>query len=553
MHLALPILTAILAAPIDDRISQMERELEILRQQNESLSAGLDEMRRINKSLQSSVDQLQVQQNDKWLSQERAAEIQKTVEGVLKDAETRTSLKEATTLTGYHPDRGFFIATPDGNFKLNVGGQVQVRYAANFYSDNDVNILNANPGAGAVRGTAASSTPGAGGYKKSAYGFEVRRMKLDFFGHVVDPSWQYRVVLIYVQNQNAISTPGGNNNSGSAGSSTMGMEEAMVIKDLGDGMKLSIGQFKSPFLREEITSSRRQLAVERSLVDQMFSTKFTQGVQFGWRDEQLVLEAMVNDGGSNANTGAVSGFNNGTNVPVVPVGDQNNGVGMAQWAVTAHVGWMPFGDWKEFNDLNSHVGNKDGLLLEAWVNWQRGGGQSSSFTGANNIPLNGNSDGEFLTWSLDVAWNTSGANIFAYWVMNTAYSIPGSNTNNGPSINSYGAVVQGGWFVNDVVELYGRWEWLNTENVGVNVIPNSATTGSANVFNAGRSNIYTLGFNWFLGGQYVKLTTDMSWCSDPLWFTNGIYGAGIAGTDFRVEPVGGGDQVVFRSQLQLVF
>jgi hypothetical protein len=73
------------------------------------------------------------------------------------------------------------------------------------------------------------------------------------------------------------------------------------------------------------------------------------------------------------------------------------------------------------------------------------------------------------------------------------------------------------------------------------------------VFNAGRSNIYTLGFNWFLGGNYVKLTTDMSWCSDPLWFTNGIYGAGIAGTDFRVEPVGGGDQVVFRSQLQLVF
>jgi hypothetical protein len=51
----------------------------------------------------------------------------------------------------------------------------------------------------------------------------------------------------------------------------------------------------------------------------------------------------------------------------------------------------------------------------------------------------------------------------------------------------------------------------------------------------------------------VKLTTDMSWCSDPLWFTNGIYGAGIAGTDFRVEPVGGGDQIVFRSQLQLVF
>jgi hypothetical protein len=62
-------------------------------------------------------------------------------------------------------------------------------------------------------------------------------------------------VLISVRNQSAISTPRGNNNSGSAGSSTMGMAEAMVIKDLGEGMKLSIGQYKSPFLREEITSS----------------------------------------------------------------------------------------------------------------------------------------------------------------------------------------------------------------------------------------------------------------------------------------------------------
>jgi hypothetical protein len=62
----------------------------------------------------------------------------------------------------------------------------------------------------------------------------------------------------------------------------------------------------------------------------MFSTKFTQGVQFGWRDERVVLEAMVNDGGSNANTGAVSGFNNGTNAPGAPIGNQNNGVGAAQ-------------------------------------------------------------------------------------------------------------------------------------------------------------------------------------------------------------------------------
>jgi hypothetical protein len=543
---------AMLALSADDRIAQMERELEFLRNQNESLAAGFDELRRINKSLQTGIDELQRRENDKWLSEERAAEIRQTVEAVLKDADARGSLKPGQPLTGYHPDRGFFIATPDGNFKLNLGAQLQLRYAANFYSPSDSNLLNASPGAGVIRGTTGTSVPGNGSYKKNVGGFEVRRMKLDFFGHVIDPSWQYRIVLIYVQNQNAISTPGGNNNAGSAGSSTMGMEEAMVIKDLGDGMTLSIGQFKSPFLREEITSSRRQLAVERSLVDQMFSTKFTQGVQFGWRGEQVAFEAMVNDGGSNANTGAVSGFNNASNNPSGGV-EYNNGAGFAEWAVTGHLAWMPFGAWKEFNDLTSHVGNRDGLLLEGWVNWQRGGEQGSTFAGANNIPLNGNSDGEFITWSVDVAWNTSGANVFAYWVMNTAYSIPGSTSNDGPTIDSYGAVIQGGYFLSDKVEMFARWEWLNTENVGVNVIANGTNTGSANVFNAGRTNVYTMGFNWFLGGRQVKLTTDLSWCSDPLWFTNGIYGAGITGTDFRVEPVGGGDQIVVRSQLQLVF
>ena len=536
----------------DDRIDRMQREMDALREQNGELAKGLDEMRRQNRSLETSLSELQAQNGERWLSEQRAAEIRGIVADVLADAESRASLREGSMPVGYGSERGFYITSADGNFKLNLGGQVQVRYAADFYSSRDNNLLNANPGAGALRGNTA---PAAGSWKKNASGFEVRRMKLDFFGHVVDPSWQYRVVLIYVQNQNSISTPGGNNNSGSAGSSTMGMEEAMVIKDLGNGLKLSIGQFKSPFLREEITSSRRQLAVERSLVDQMFSTKFTQGVQATWKSDHWVLDAMINDGGSNANTGAVSGFNNGSTTPAAGAGNQNNGTGFAEWAITGHVGWMPFGDWKEFNDLNSHVGDKHGLLLEGWFNWQRGGEQANgAFTGANNLPLNGNSDGQFFTWSVDAAWHLGGANLFAYWVMNTAYSIPGSTANNGPSINSYGAVVQGGWFVSEPVELYARWEWLNTENVGVNDIPNSSTTtGSANVFNAGRTNVYCLGFNWFFGGKHVKLTTDVSWCPDPVWFTNGIYGAGIAGTDFRVEPKGGGDQIVVRSQLQLVF
>jgi hypothetical protein len=528
------------------RLDRILREMEALRQQNTELLQGMEDLKRQNRSLQGSVSELQAQSQERWLSEERAAEIRRVVEGVSKDAETRANLGTGKPTVGY-AERGFFIATPDGTFRLNLGAQIQVRYSAGFYSDRDNNILNADPGAGANRGTAA---PSQGSYKKTAAGFEVRRMKLDFFGHVVDPSWQYRIVLLYNQNNNAFSTPGGNNN-GRAGFSTLGMEEAMIIKDLGEGWRLSIGQFKSPFLREEITSSRRQLAVERSLVDQMFSTKFTQGAMATWQDSHLVAEVMVNDGGSNGNTGSIAGFNNGISTGPNPA---NQGAGFAEWAVTGHLGWLVDGDWGIFRDMTSYVGDGQGVLLNAWFNWQRGGQQSNgNFAGSNNVPLNGNADGTFFTWSVDASWNLGGANLFGYFVMNTAYSIPASTTNPGGTINSYGAVVQGGYFILNDIELFGRWEWMGTQNRGFNDIPNGTTTGSANVFNAGRTNVFTVGFNWFLAGPEVKWTTDLGWSTDPVWFNNGIYGANIAGTAFRVEPKGGGDQVVLRSQLQLVF
>ena len=529
--------------------SQILREMEALRKQNAALAEDMEAMRKQNKSLEGSVADLQVQQNGKWLSEERAKEVRHVVEDVLKDADARSSLTPAVPTAGFG-DRGFFIASPDGNFRLNLSGQLQIRYAANFLSSRDYSILNANPGAGVNRNTALA--PSANSYNKSTYGFEIRRMKLDFFGHVIDPSWQYRLILIYNQNQNAALVPGGNNAAGANGSSNAGMEEAMVIKDMGEGFKISVGQFKSPFLREEIVSSRRQLAVERSLVDQMFSTKFTQGVMGTWTGDHLMFEAMYNDGGSNANTGATAAFNSESAGSPPSL---NNGAGFTEWAITAHAGWLAFGQWNDFNDLSSFPGEGEGLMFNAWLNMQRGGqGASSAIINANNIPLNGNSDAQFLTWSADATWHLGGANLFSYFVMNTAYNIPATTTNNISSINSYGAVVQGGYFITNTVELFGRWEWMSTQNKGVNDIGNVGSTPTvANVFNAGRTSAYTAGFNWFIYGRQIKLTSDIGFTTAPLWFNNGIYGAGIAGTNYRIEPDGGGGQIVVRSQLQLLF
>jgi len=312
------------------------------------LERGMQSLRTENSQLKNKLDEVMTQNGEKWLTEQRASEIRSVVQDVLSDADTRSSLQAAQTTGGY--DKGFFLASPDGNFKLKFAGQIQSRWAGNFYSQRDVNNLNAWKGQGVTRGGASVATAGTK-YDKTADGFELRRLKLDFSGHVIDPSWQYRVVLAYAQtsNQVAAGASGGGNNS------SMGLEDTYIRKDLGDGFAVQMGQFKSPFLKEELTSSKYQLSAERSVVNQMFSTKFTQGVMGEWRGDNLLVQGSYNDGGNNANTSEMVGStNNSLN---------NNGLGFVSWAVTGRMAYLVFGNWKQFDDMSSFRGEDSGLML----------------------------------------------------------------------------------------------------------------------------------------------------------------------------------------------
>jgi uncharacterized protein YajQ (UPF0234 family) len=83
------------AATPDDPMTRVMRELEALRQQNAALAEGLDAMRRENKTLQGSVAELQAQQNEKWLSKEREAEVRQTV-AVKQGIDSETAKKIQT-------------------------------------------------------------------------------------------------------------------------------------------------------------------------------------------------------------------------------------------------------------------------------------------------------------------------------------------------------------------------------------------------------------------------------------------------------------------------
>ena len=472
--------------------------------------------------------EVKAKSQDRWLTEQRAEEIRGVVKDVLSDADSRTNLQAAATTSGYN--NGFFIGSPDGNFRLQLNGQLQNRFAYNWLSTRDMD-----------NGAIGSSSLWDLGIAKASYGFEVRRAKLEFSGHVSDPSWQYAITMAYQQFFGSNTSPasdqygsGGGVNQGDNFAGGIGLENAYVKKDLGNGFSVQVGQFKSPFLREWLVSSKYQLTVERSLVNTLFSTGWTQGIQANWNNDNLRVMASYNDGANNANLGSVSGTQ-------TQAGFLQDGVGWSQWAFTGRGEFMAFGNWAQFDQLTSMRGQASGLLVGAAINWQRGAEDSDLTAASANGPAT------YLTWTLDAAWQLGGANIYGAWVMNTIYGNPSGL----PSVNSYGVVVQGGYFITDAIELFARWEWMSTANNGQN--PSSVDIAE-NQINPGAfvNNIGTLGANWYIS-KNVKFTTDFGVSWNPVTFQQGLFGQNIAGADYRTESADGGGQLVFRSQLQLLF
>lgn len=517
-------------------------------------------------ALEKAVSDLMQEKGENWLTAQRASEIRAVVQDVLSDADTRANLQGSAATAGY--DDGFFIASPDGNFKLKVNGDLQNRFAYSWLSSRDMANSSIDLAGTGIPGSASSySTEGVA---KAAWGFEVRRAKLEFSGHVADPSWQYAVTLAYQQyfGSNEFPVSGANGANSTTGSLSAGggvsggdnyaggftLENAYVAHDLGAGFSVQVGQFKSPFLREWLVSSKYQLAAERSITNTMFNTGWTQGLQLNWKNDQFRTMLSYNDGANNANLGATSGtsgFSTG-----------NEGAGFASWAFTGRGEWMAFGNWKQFSDFSSMRGEGAGLLLGAAVNWQSGGQwATSTVAGVPNEPQSGNADAEFLTWTVDATWELGGASLYGAWMMNTAYA----NVSGQPSINSFGSVVQGGYFISDTVELFGRWEWMNTQSTDFNEAGQNVQFTSA--YNAFVNNIGSIGMNWYIKGRSIKFTTDAGVSWSALIFQQGLFGDNIAGANYRTEggtganpntPFstpndGGGGQIVIRSQLQLLF
>lgn len=508
---------AVQAAPgANDDLRRALDEIDALRRQNEALSAQ-------NAAIAAKVSALEerVVADGDWLTEERAREIRAIVGDVLADSASRDSLSGDAATAGYDKSKGFFLASADGNYTLGIKGDMQFRWA---YNSRNIGAATAAQGS-----PASSASP-------DTWGFEFRRVRLTFFGNVIDPSWTYEVKLAY--NRNAVSSNNGF------------LDDAFIGKDLGDGWSLRVGQFKPPFLREELVSAVAQLAVERSLVNDVFSAGRSQGLRLAWQDEQFKVEGFYGDAlRANATapyaitSGGIGALNAGGALGVAASQNTGFNANQSDYAFAARAEWKPLGEWKQFRDMQSYRGEGQGFLLGL-------AGYAQQLEPV--LSANGASPDVILSATADASIDFGGANIFAYGVyrnvsLQSPQSVRGGGSND--ELNQWGAVIQGGYFVTDDIEAFARYEIGDSDD-------DQYRTQATSLLASGQDlSVVTVGMNWWLAGsknKQVKWTTDFGYSFEP------VVDFAASGADYLPDYTASGGQTsdgqwVVRSQLQFMF
>jgi hypothetical protein len=477
-----------------------------------SQAAGDDMAQRLA-AAEAKIAAMEAASNQNWLTEQRANEIKGLVQDVLADADTRASLLQSGATAGY--DKGFIVGSTDGNWLLRINFLMQQRFYWNHASDDTV------------------LTPGVIP-DTNVYGFENTNSVLMLSGHVVNPSWFYRVDVNFGSPGDYGFDPArSSNNPPGAGFASGGPHtlNAYIGHDCGNGWKAMVGTMKLPLLREELVEDQYQLTVERSNLNYFFTGGYSDGVQIAYEGDKFHVMGMFSDG---ARMGQTS-FYGGPAATTAPLFH-------SAYALTGRFEWLAQGTWGQFADFTNANGGENGILVGGAVHYQKDE-SGLAFVGPGTqktLILTGDVSAEFGQFNLygAVVWSD----------ISDAFGVVGP-----PSVdtNPWGFIVQGGWHFNDSWELFARYEWLDYDTpTGVLAVSGSSPENLS---------IITVGVNKYFAGHNAKWTTDIAWSTNSLDLTSaGIAPAGFnmspaAVTGFRPDDGNEDGQFVFRSQLQILF
>lgn len=466
-----------------DTSGDVQAQLEAMKAEISQLRAQNGELHTLRKE----VSELRGNQSATWLNEQRAEEVKALVKEVLADADTRASLMATGAVAG-HDGKNFFLASEDGNYLLKVAGRLQVRYIADF------------------RGKTTSSSV-SGSPDDNEDGFQIRRMKLFFSGHVGDPRFEYNIVLATDRNTTAAY-----------------LEEATAAYKVLDDLKVIAGRYKAPFLHEELISSGKQLTVERSVLNEMFTIGFTEGAGLVYTHDKLRLMGMINDG---QNAGEASLNRQPLSGTTLSGNDFQNDT--TDLAVTGRADYMIMGNWKQWEDSATWSKDETALFVGGAVHYEL------AETGSNTAPTANNN--KYLSWTADTSFNSGGLSVLA--AVMGRHDIKAEPTG-APQFDDYGVEVQAGYMViPDKFQPFVRYEYIAVDK----------DRGSA----AEPVNMFTGGFNWFFNKHNAKLTVDAVYAFQSLNSLNTLNGTSITGLGLLPDSGNQGDQVTLRAQFQLQF
>ena len=443
-------------------------------EQLKALRAELDAVRASNTQLQGEVAKMRTAGDENWLNERRTEEVKSLVKEVLADADTRASLLEGGMSAG-HNGKNFFLASEDGSFSLTLAGQIQFRYLWAFRDD-------------------TSSTGAQQDGDES--GFQMRRVKLKFKGHIADPKLSYGITLAHSRSNGALE-----------------VEEAKIGFKLGGGWSVAAGVMKLPFLRQELTSSSAQLAVDRGLVTEYFTLDYSEQVQLNYSSDNFKLALAFSDTADESYSS------------IGQTADDQSEI-----ALTARADVKLAGDWKQLKDTSAWSKDETGAFIGAAVFYQLGDGTADA-THTNTV-----AQSDYMSWTIDGLFESNGFSIFAA-VMGADNSYDGAAAT-GKESSPLGILVESGYMViPDKLQPFVRWETVDYDKTGVEDM-----------------SALTLGFNWFMKKHNAKLTTDVVWIYEGDLsgnsFANGTSSDGL-GTIY--SDATNDDLFVFRTQFQLLF
>ena len=463
-------------------------------------------------ALQTRVAQLEAQLSKQGLQQSNA-ELLKEMVAQMDSAPAHMAADSALT-AGY--DKGFFIKSADDQFKLEFDTRLQFRHTYGLSDDGSNDLMK----------DGTRPPLGTSGVDASASAFEMERVRLYLRGHVLKDV-KYNICFEA-------------DDDSSAGNYLYMYD---VSYNFMPEMGVKLGRYKGPFGKQEPTSSGRQMLVDRSLANEVFNIDRATGVE-------LFGELDMGDIKPNYRVMLFNGLRNNNDTPF---SENDNSPGVAARLAIPMMG-ATARDFANESDLKGHANPVAQVGFSFAYSNDRdenhfAGGKSDSYDFLGKNP-DGRSDiyklgGETTLLGVDFAMKSNGLSVILegfYQHLDADSGELAFANDFGTGRNSFDPITNRALMDGYELDNYGWYA-----QAGYFIVPEKfelvSRVSGVHVDSTNDMYEYAGGWNYYIAGQDLKLSMDVSYIDD-LPITSGS-------TNF--DGVQNNSLLLVRTQLQFQF